>query len=122
MVADRPEQLAQLHATRVLFLNTSVPVVQRTEQGFPKGKTALLHKSADVVSCLQIAVIEPVELLLRSSRALTNLHIFICPGDTKGDTNFSTVFICLAARRQSHSVGADENHGKPFFNAEVSLR
>ena len=30
----------------------------------------------------------------------------------------SAVFVCLAARRQSRSVGADENHGKPFFNAE----
>jgi len=47
-----------------------------------------LHKSADVISCAQIAAIEPVELLLGSSRVITNLHIFTHPGDTK----FSTVF------------------------------
>jgi hypothetical protein len=71
----------------------TVPVVQRIEQGFPKGKTALLHKSADVITCAQIAVIEPVELLLGSSRVITNLHIFTHPGDTKGDTKLSTVFV-----------------------------
>src|SRR6266436_376898 len=78
------EQLAQLHSIRLFFLDFSVPVVQRIEQGFPKGKTALLHKSADVVSCAQIAAIEPVELLLRSSRVLSNLQGFTHPGDTMG--------------------------------------
>jgi len=84
--ANRGEQLAQLPSIRLFFLDFSVPVVQRIEQGFPKGKTPLLHKSADVVSCAQIAAIEPVELLLRSSRVITNLHIFTHPGDTMGDT------------------------------------
>jgi hypothetical protein len=40
------EQLAQLDSIRLFFLVFSVPVVQRTEQGFPKGKTPLLHRSA----------------------------------------------------------------------------
>jgi hypothetical protein len=84
-------QFAHPYAIDVFFFDFSVPVVQRIEQGFPKGKRPLLHKSADVVSCAQIAAIEPVELLVRSSRVITNLHIFTCPGDTKGDTNFSTV-------------------------------
>jgi hypothetical protein len=41
--ANRGEQLAQLPSIRLSFLDFSVPVVQRTEQGFPKGKTPLLH-------------------------------------------------------------------------------
>ena len=92
MVADRSEQLAQLDSIRLFLLDFSVPVVQRTEQGFPKCKTTLLHKSADVISCAQIAAIEPVELLLGSSRVITSLHIFTCPGDTKGDTKFQHCF------------------------------
>jgi hypothetical protein len=91
--ANRGEQLAQLRCIRLFFLVFSVPVVQRTEQGFPKGKTPLLHCSADVISCAQIAAIEPVELLLGSSRVITNLHIFTHPGDTKGDTKLSPVFV-----------------------------
>src|SRR5439155_21667861 len=71
----------------------SVPVVQRIERRFPKGKRALLHKSADVVSCAQIAAIEPVEFLLGFSRVITNLHIFTHPGDTKGDTKLSAVCV-----------------------------
>ena len=70
----------------------TVPVVQRIEQGFPKDKTTLLPKSADVISCAQIAAIEPVELLLGSSRVITNLHIFTHPGDTTGDTKFQHPF------------------------------
>jgi hypothetical protein len=33
-----------------------VPVVQRIEQGFPKGKMALLQEFADVIGCAQIAL------------------------------------------------------------------
>jgi len=90
--ANRGEQLAQLPSIRLFFLDFSVPVVQRIEQGFPKGKTPLLHQSADVISSAQIAVFKPVELLLGSSRVIRNVHIFTHPGDT----NFSTI---LLARR-----------------------
>jgi hypothetical protein len=69
----------------------SVPVVQRTEQGFPKGKTPLLQRSSAVITSAQTAVFKPIELLLLSSRVIRNLHIFTHPGDTKGDTNFSTI-------------------------------
>src|SRR6266436_881304 len=93
-------QFAHSYAIDVFFFDFSVPVVQRTEQGFPKGKTPLLHKSADVVSCAQIAAIEPVELLLGSSRVISNLHIFTHPGDTKGDTktNVATTSFLRAFR------------------------
>jgi hypothetical protein len=33
-----------------------VPVVQRIEQGFPKGKMAFLQEFADVIGCAQIAL------------------------------------------------------------------
>jgi hypothetical protein len=61
MVANRGDQLAQLHSIRLLFLDFSVPVVQRTEQGFPKGKTAFLQELADLISSTQTAVFKPVE-------------------------------------------------------------
>jgi len=86
-------QFAHPYAIDVFFFDFSVPVVQRIEQGFPKGKRPLLHKSADVISCAQIAAIEPVELLLGSSRVIRNVHIFTHPGDTTGDTKLSTVFV-----------------------------
>jgi hypothetical protein len=98
-----------------------VPVVQRIERRFPKGNPALLHQFADVVSSAQMTVFKPVEVLLRSSRVITSLHISICPGDTKGDTNFSTIS-CACPLVTSRTQSADHNHGKPFFNAEVSLR
>src|SRR6266446_8662270 len=90
-------QFAHPYAIDVFFFDFSVPVVQRIEQGFPKGKTPLLHRFADVISCAQIAVIEPVELLLGSSRVITNLHIFTHPGDTKGDTKLSAVCVSTQA-------------------------
>jgi hypothetical protein len=43
MVVGRIEQLAQVHSISVFFLDLSVPVVQRTEQGFPKTKVAFYH-------------------------------------------------------------------------------
>jgi hypothetical protein len=64
----------------------SVPVVQRIEQGFPKGRTAFLQELADLISSTQTAVFKPVELLLCSSRIISNPHIFTPPGDTTGDT------------------------------------
>jgi hypothetical protein len=39
----------------------SVPVVQRIEQGFPKGKTAFLLEFADVSSSEQIALVIDVK-------------------------------------------------------------
>src|ERR1700716_89358 len=60
IAADRGEQLAQLHSIRLFLLDFSVPVVQRIEQGFPKGKTALLHQFARDISCAQIATFELV--------------------------------------------------------------
>ena len=59
-----------------------VPVVQRIEQGFPKGKTAILLEFADVISSAQTAVLKGVEYLLRSSRVISSLPIFMHPGDT----------------------------------------
>jgi hypothetical protein len=38
-----------------------VPVVQRTEQGFPNGKTAFLQQSAHVIISAQIAPFKSVE-------------------------------------------------------------
>src|SRR5262249_35363509 len=35
--------------------SVAVPVVQRIEQGFPKGKTEFLPNSASVIRCAQIA-------------------------------------------------------------------
>jgi hypothetical protein len=61
MVVGRIEQLAQVHSIRVFFLDLSVPVVQRTEQGFPKGKTAFFQEFADVISSAQIATSKRVE-------------------------------------------------------------
>ena len=52
-----------------------------------------MQEFADVVSCAQIALIQRVELSLGSSRVIRNVHIFTHPGDTKGDTKFSTVFV-----------------------------
>jgi hypothetical protein len=45
-----------------------------------------LQQFADVVSSAQTAPFKGVELLLRSSRVISTLHIFTHPGDTKGDT------------------------------------
>jgi len=55
------DQLAQLHSIRLFFLDFSVPVVQRIEQGFPKGKMPFLHQFAYVVSSVQTTLIKPVE-------------------------------------------------------------
>jgi hypothetical protein len=40
----------------VYSLQIIVPVVQRIEQGFPKGKMAFLQEFADVIGCAQIAL------------------------------------------------------------------
>jgi hypothetical protein len=66
--------------------NVVVPVVQRIERRFPKGRTAFLQELADLISSTQTAVFKPVELLLCSSRIISNPHIFTPPGDTTGDT------------------------------------
>ena len=52
--------LAHLHSSR-LFFQIIVPVVQRIEQGFPKGKTSVLQELANVISNMQTAVCKPVE-------------------------------------------------------------
>ncbi len=52
--------------------NLNVPVVQRIEQGFPNAKTASLLEFAAVITSSQIALLERVELLLRSSRVIWN--------------------------------------------------
>jgi hypothetical protein len=41
--------------------NVVVPVVQRIEQGFPKGKTAFLLDFADVISSEQMTAFRRVE-------------------------------------------------------------
>jgi len=38
-----------------------VPVVQRIEQGFPKGKTAFLQESPNDIRSIQLAVFEVVD-------------------------------------------------------------
>ena len=38
-----------------------VPVVQRTEQGFPRGKTAFLQESPNDIRSTQLAVFEVVD-------------------------------------------------------------
>jgi hypothetical protein len=52
-----------------------------------------LHDLADVISSAQTAPFKGVQLLLRSSRVISNLPIFILPGDTTGDTKISTLFV-----------------------------
>jgi hypothetical protein len=74
----------------------TVPVVQRIEQGFPKGKTAFLHSSTGVISHPQASVNEPVDLLLRSSRVITNLRIFTYPV-TQRVTQISAPFLLVPA-------------------------
>jgi len=39
----------------------AVPVVQRIEQGFPKGKTAFLQESPNDIRSVQLAVFEVVD-------------------------------------------------------------
>jgi hypothetical protein len=41
--------------------NTIVPIVQRTERGFPKAKTAFLLEFADVISSEQMTAFKGVE-------------------------------------------------------------
>jgi hypothetical protein len=41
--------------------NVPVPVVQRIEQGFPRGKTAFLLEFADVITSAQTAVFKRLE-------------------------------------------------------------
>ena len=53
--------LAHLNSIRLLFRLVSVPVVQRIEQGFSKGKTAFLLEFADVVSTEQMTALKRVE-------------------------------------------------------------
>ena len=77
--------------------NVIVPVVQRIEHGFPKGKTAFLHEFARVIRRVQIAVIKRVEQLLRSLRVIRNLHVFTHPGNTTGDTKNSMRRFTLTA-------------------------
>jgi len=52
--------LAHLHSIR-LFFPVIVPVVQRTEQGFPKAKTAFLLDFASVISSEQMTGFKRVE-------------------------------------------------------------
>jgi hypothetical protein len=46
-----------------------------------------LQAFADVVWSEQIAAFKRLASLLRSSRVISNSHIFTQPGDTTGDTN-----------------------------------
>jgi hypothetical protein len=45
----------------VYSLQIIVPVVQRIEQGFPKGKTPFLQEFPGVIGCAQIAVSKRLE-------------------------------------------------------------
>ena len=69
--------------------NIIVPVVQRIERKFPKGKTSFLQKCAYVLNCAQAALIKHIDYLIALSRAVRNPPIFTPPGDTTGDTKFS---------------------------------
>jgi hypothetical protein len=51
------------------FCLSRVPVVQRIEQGFPKGKAGFLRQSADVVSSAQTAVSQARLCMSRELRA-----------------------------------------------------
>jgi hypothetical protein len=73
-----------------------VPVVQRIERRFPNAKAAFLQELADVISSEQMTVFKRVDKLLSSSYVITNLPIFIHPGDTTGGTNFSTVSVSFS--------------------------
>ena len=49
-------------AKRVEWIETVVvPVVQRIERGFPKGKTAFLQESPNDIKSIQLAVFEVVD-------------------------------------------------------------
>jgi hypothetical protein len=73
----------------VYSLQIIVSVVQRIEQGFPKGKTAFLLHFADVISSEQMTAFRRVEYLLRSSHVIRDLPIFTHSGDTKKSMPFS---------------------------------
>ena len=45
----------------VYSLQVIVPVVQRIEQGFPKGKAAFLQESPNDIRSIQLAVFEVVD-------------------------------------------------------------
>jgi len=63
--------------------NIAVPVVQRTERGFPNAKTRFLLESPNDIRSIQLAVFEVVDQLLRYSRVITNLLI-VCVRVTQG--------------------------------------
>src|SRR5437899_8586327 len=50
MIGDRPSQLAHCHPTHLFFLDSTVPVVQRKEQLFPKTRLSFHHTSSAIVS------------------------------------------------------------------------
>jgi hypothetical protein len=54
-------RLAHLHSIRLFFSSHIVPVVQRIEQGFLKGKTAFLQESPNDIKSIQLAVFEVVD-------------------------------------------------------------
>jgi hypothetical protein len=55
MIADRAEQVAHIHSIRVLFLDLSVLVVQRKEQGLPKAKRIRVTQRVMTVHALNLA-------------------------------------------------------------------
>jgi hypothetical protein len=76
---ERPPDFAAASFGMILF--------RWMERRFPKAKTAFLQRFADVISSAQITQLKGVDFLLRSSQVISNLQIFICPGDTTGDIN-----------------------------------
>ena len=95
-----------------VYSSQIVPVVQRIEQGFPKGKRAFLQESPNDVRSTQLPIFEVVDQLLHSSRVVSSLPIFTYSGDTTGDTNCYFIPPYSMARRSASISNAA--HQQPF--------
>jgi len=60
-IAPHRKGVLPISIQSVYSLQIIVPVVQRKEQGFPKGKTGFLLEFADVVSSKQITAFKRLE-------------------------------------------------------------
>ena len=78
----------------VYFFEIIVPVVQRTEQGFPKGKTVFLLEFADVSSCEHLTIFKVLNNCYHHPRQSR-----ICPFLTIRVTQKSARFSLASASR-----------------------
>jgi hypothetical protein len=110
-------------AKRVEWIgNIVVPVVQRIERRFPKGKTPLLHEFAHAISSAQIAAKQCVEELSHSPRVISNLPIFTTRATQRVTQLFTRPNELLAVTKIAfHKIGAAQR-SLPSFFLDESLR